>query len=170
MKIEFWMKIEFSNASYLAIGPAAYLRTISEHDQCEVGFVLGQSKLAPLSEPTILQLELSGAVRDSWDSTACPGRIGLQSNAVKFYCDSKVILGYISNDTKHLLYICVYHRVQRIRQTASAEQCHYVSSEHNPADLAIRSVPANRMMNIMWFWGPSFCSSILNLRYMNPSS
>ncbi|XP_039658089.1 uncharacterized protein LOC120560045 [Perca fluviatilis] len=76
-------------------------------------------------------------------------------DAVKFYCDSKVVLGYISNDSKRF-FVYVHNRVHRIRQTTSPEQWHYVPSEQNPADLATRSVAASQLMDTMWFKGPDF--------------
>ncbi|XP_030634971.1 rho GTPase-activating protein 40 [Chanos chanos] len=76
-------------------------------------------------------------------------------DAVKFYCDSKVVLGYICNDSKRF-FVYVHNRVHRIHQTTSPEQWRYVPSEQNPADLATRSVPASRLMDTMWFKEPNF--------------
>ncbi|CAL9691166.1 unnamed protein product [Knipowitschia caucasica] len=76
-------------------------------------------------------------------------------NAVKFYCDSKVVLGYICNDSKRF-FVYVHNRVHRIRQSTCPEQWYYVTSEQNPADVATRSVPASQLMDTMWFKGPGF--------------
>lgn len=51
----------------------------------------------------------------------------LSFDTVKFFTDSKVVLGYIWN-------VFVTNRVQRIRKSTQPHQWHYVSSEQNPAD------------------------------------
>ncbi|KAI3356755.1 hypothetical protein L3Q82_003433 [Scortum barcoo] len=76
-------------------------------------------------------------------------------DAVTFYCDSKVVLGYIHNESKRF-FVYVHNRVHRIRQTTFPQQWRYVPTEQNPADLATRSVPASQLTNSMWFTGPEF--------------
>ncbi len=73
----------------------------------------------------------------------------------KFFTDSKVVLGYIYNESKRF-YVYVHNRVQRIRQSSRPEQWHYVRTEENPADHASRSLPASCLAQTSWFTGPSF--------------
>lgn len=54
-------------------------------------------------------------------------------NAVRFFCDSRLILGYIYNDSWRL----------------------FVDPQ-DPADLATRSIGASQLNNTMWITGPSF--------------
>lgn len=145
----------FSDASNWAIGAVAYLRAVTEEGHCEVGFVLGKAKLAPQPEPTIPRLELCGAVLAVEMADLILDELDFKPDAVKFFCDSKVVLGYICNDSKRF-YVYVHNRVHRIRQTTSPDQWHYIPSEHNPADLATRSVAAAQLMDTMWFTGPDF--------------
>lgn len=145
----------FSDASSWAIAAVAYVRTVNEQGHCGVGFVLGKAKLSPQPEPTIPRLELCGAVLAVEMAELILDELDHKPNAVKFYCDSKVVLGYICNDSKRF-YVYVHNRVHRIRQTTTPEQWHYVISEQNPADLATRSVPASQLMDTMWFKGPDF--------------
>ena len=81
--------------------------------------------------------------------------IDLKPEAVKFYCDSKVVLGYIYNQTKRF-YVYVHNKVQRIRQSTQPDQWCYVATEHNPADHASRGVPASQLTSTSWFTGPTF--------------
>jgi hypothetical protein len=74
---------------------------------------------------------------------------------IKFFTDSKVVLGYIYNESKRF-YVYVHNRVQRIRQSSRPEQWHYVRTEENPADHASRSLPASDLVKTSWFTGPSF--------------
>lgn len=132
----------FSDASNWAIGAVAYLRVIAEDGHCEVGFVLGKAKLSLQPESTVPRLELCGAVLAVEMAELILDELDHKPDAVRFYCDSRVVLVYIYNDSKHF-FVYVHNRVHRIRQTTSPEQWHYVSSEQNPADLATRSIPAH---------------------------
>ena len=145
----------FSDASTKAIGAVAYLRTITEDGQSDVGFILGKAKLTPQDEPTIPRLELCAAVLAVEMSDLILDEIDIKLDTVTFYCDSKVVLGYIYNERKRF-YVYVHNRVQRIRQSTRPEQWHYVPTELNPADHASRSVVASHLQNTTWLTGPSF--------------
>lgn len=145
----------FSDASTKAIGVVAYLRTLQTDGQPEVGFVLGIAKLAPRSEPTIPRLELCAAVLATEVAELIQDELDLQLDAVRFYCDSKVVLGYIHNQTKRF-FVYVHNRIRRIRQTTTPDQWCYVSTDDNPADHASRSVPASQLAHTTWFTGPNF--------------
>ena len=69
--------------------------------------------------------------------------------------DSKVVLGYIANESRQF-YVYVANRVQLIRSLSTPEQWRYVESEQNPADLATRRVPTNKLMESSWLKGPEF--------------
>lgn len=76
-------------------------------------------------------------------------------DSVTFYSDSKVVLGYITNDSRRL-YVYVSNRVERIRRTSAPQQWRYVSTQQNPADLATRSVEAKDLKESTWHTGPKF--------------
>ncbi|XP_034163934.2 uncharacterized protein LOC117598271 [Pangasianodon hypophthalmus] len=145
----------FSDASTKAIGAVAYLKALQKDGQVEVGFVMGKAKLAPLSEPTIPRLELCAAVLAVEMADLIEDELDLELNDIKFFTDSKVVLGYIYNESKRF-YVYVHNRVQRIRQSSRPEQWHYVRTEENPADHASRSLPASCLAQTSWFSGPSF--------------
>ncbi len=145
----------FSDASTKAIGAVAYLKALQKDGQVEVGFVMGKAKLAPLSEPTIPRLELYAAVLAVEMADLIADELELEINDMKFFTDSKVVIGYIYNESKRL-YVYVHNRVQRICQSSRPEQWHYVRTEENPADHASRSLPASCLPQTSWFTGPSF--------------
>lgn len=122
--------------------------------QCRVGFVLGKAKLAPQPEPSIPRLELCGTVL-AVRMAELILELDHKPDAVRFYCDSKVVLGYIYNESKRF-FVYVHNCVHRILKTASPQQWHYVPTGQNPADLATRSVPESQLTNSMWFTGPEF--------------
>ncbi len=145
----------FTDASTKAIGAVAYIRAVQEDGHIEVSFVMGKAKLAPLSEPTIPRLELCAAVLGAEMADLIQDEIDLKLDAICFYTDSKVVLGYICNESKRF-YTYVHNRVQRIRQSSRPTQWRYVHTEENPADQASRSVPASRLAQTCWFTGPTF--------------
>ncbi len=147
----------FSDASTKAIAAVAYLRVIDGDGSCEVGFVLGKAKLAPLSAHTIPRLELGAAVLAVEVAELIQNELDITPNAVEFYSDSKVVLGYIHNETRRF-YVYVSNRVQRIRKSTRPEQWHYVPTSQNPADHATRSVPASALKDSTWISGPAFLS------------
>ncbi|KAL2089355.1 hypothetical protein ACEWY4_014043 [Coilia grayii] len=145
----------FSDASTKAIGAVAYLKTVSEDGVCQLGFILGKAKLAPQVDLTIPRLELCAAVLAVEIAEFIVDEIDFEPDAIHFFCDSKVVLGYICNETKRF-YVYVHNRVQRIRQSTSPKQWHYVSTEHNPADFASRAVSASQLASTFWLTGPAF--------------
>ena len=71
-----------------------------------------------------------------------------------FYSDSKVVLGYISNNSKRF-HVYVANRVQQIRNYTDPEQWFHIDSESNPADIASRGVPVQQLQECdYWFKGP----------------
>ncbi|KAI7804924.1 hypothetical protein IRJ41_023810 [Triplophysa rosa] len=145
----------FSDASTKAIGAVAYLKAVPEDGQTHIGFVMAKSKLAPQSVPTIPRLELCAAVLAVEMADLIHDELNLKLDYTKFYTDSKVVLGYIYNESRRF-YVYVHNRVQRIRQTTKPEQWHYVRTEDNPADHASRSISASSLAQTTWLKGPNF--------------
>lgn len=67
--------------------------------------------------------------------------LDLQLDAVTYYSDSKVVLGYINNETRRF-YVYVSSRVLRIQRSSHPDQWRFVPTDQNPADHATRSVAA----------------------------
>ncbi|XP_064472910.1 uncharacterized protein LOC135387742 [Ornithodoros turicata] len=80
-------------------------------------------------------------------------------DAIKFYTDSRVVLGYICNESRRF-YVYVSNRVERIRRSSHPDQWNYVPSEKNPADVATRTVSAGRLAETTWLTGPDFLRAI----------
>ena len=73
-----------------------------------------------------------------------------------YWTNSKVILGYISNDARRF-HIFVANRVQQIRDQNEIEQWNYVSTRDNPADNVSREISASALVNnSSWFNGQEF--------------
>ncbi|XP_076879123.1 uncharacterized protein LOC143527737 [Brachyhypopomus gauderio] len=145
----------FSDASFQAISAVAYLRLTAEDGKSEVSFVFGKARLAPRPEITIPRLELCGAVLAVEIAELLVEEMDLMFDHITYYTDSKVVLGYIHNQTRRF-HVYVNNRVQRIRQSSSPDQWRYVPTEHNPADHGSRSVAATSLSTTTWLSGPAF--------------
>ena len=73
-----------------------------------------------------------------------------------FWTDSRVVLGYISNDTRRF-HVFVANRVQEIRNHTEIAQWCYVKSSENPADEGSRGMKVEDFVqNSTWIKGPKF--------------
>ena len=150
----------FSDASSTAIAAVAYVQVKNEHGQYLPGFVMGKSKLAPRPAHTIPRLELCAAVLAVEMAELICQEMDTDLQTVKFFTDSKIVLGYIYN-TSRRFYVYVSNRVSRIRKSSVPSQWHHVSSENNPADIATRPITALLLSQTYWFTGPPFLTKEL---------
>lgn len=147
--------LHFCDASMQAIAAVAYIKVANGEGKSELGFVFGKAKLAPQPEVTIPRLELCAAVLAVEIADMLAHEIDVEFHSVRFFTDSKVVLGYICNESRRF-YVYVSNRVQGIRKSSLPEQWNYVPTDTNPADDASRSIPANALMSSMWIKGPDF--------------
>ncbi|XP_056000356.1 uncharacterized protein LOC130048119 [Ostrea edulis] len=143
----------FSDASEMVIASVAYLRTVDAMDNIYVGFILGKSKLAPASGHSIPRLELCAAVLSAQLFDTIREELDVKFDSVHFYTDSRVVLGYIHNQTRRF-YKYVENRVERIKKSTTPGQWSYVATKLNPADSGTRSMTADAIKNDMWILGP----------------
>ena len=68
--------------------------------------------------------------------------MNMNTKSVSFYTDSKVVLGYIYNETRRF-YIYVENRINKIRHITNPSQWRYVRTDLNPADQDTRPVPVS---------------------------
>ncbi|XP_035808144.2 uncharacterized protein LOC118470918 [Amphiprion ocellaris] len=148
----------FSDASMVAIGAVAYLRAADTGGQYHVGFVIGKSKLAPRPAHTVPRLELCAAVLAVEVFELIRDEMDIKVSAVKFFTDSRIVLGYIHNSTRRF-YMYVSNRVTRIRGSTHPNQWHYVPTNLNPADHATRFTSAAQLQHSNWLSGPAFMYS-----------
>lgn len=116
---------------------------------------MGKAKLAPMSVHTIPRLELGAAVLAVEIAKLVASELDINPDSLKFYTDSKVVLGYIYNETRRF-YLYISNRVERIRKSTCPEQLHYVHTSQNPEDVATRSVPAARLSDTNWLTSPDY--------------
>lgn len=91
-------------------------------------------------------------------------QLGYENVNEVFWTDSKVVLGYISNEDRRF-HVFVSNIVQEIRESTEPEQWKYVKSCDNPADLAKRG-STELAINFLWWTCPTF----LHQNYEMPRS
>ncbi|XP_055997114.1 uncharacterized protein LOC130047023 [Ostrea edulis] len=81
--------------------------------------------------------------------------LDLPLEVIEYYTDSKVVLGYLSNEHRRF-YVDVCNRVSRIRKSSSPSQWNYVATHDNPADQGTRGLLPEQLCGSLWLQGPNF--------------
>lgn len=124
---------------------------------------MGKAKLAPHTVPR-LELCAAALAAEIVDTIHC--EIDIEMHAVRFFTDSRIVLGYIHN-TSRRFHVYVANRVNRFRKSSHPQQWQYVASEQNPADHATRSTSVDILRASNWFSGPEFLKSGIVLPQSN---
>ncbi|KAK3100574.1 hypothetical protein FSP39_022032 [Pinctada imbricata] len=142
--------IVYSDASEKAIAAAAYVKV-----ENQLGFIMGKSKLAPQSGHSIPRLELCGAVLATEIGEFISEHLDIPLSWIKYYTDSKVVLGYIRNKTRRF-HTYVSNRVSCIHSISNPQQWSYVPSNLNPSDCATRGSLLDLSILDDWLKGPIY--------------
>ena len=145
----------FSDASTLGYGQCSYLRLIDENGQVHCAFVMGKSRVAPLKPITVPRLELTPAVCSVRISQQIQKELEYNVDEVYYWTDSKVVLGYINNESRRF-HVFVSNRIQEVHDHTNSGQWRYVESKENPADEASRGMKAQELQQSRWILGPAF--------------
>ena len=115
-----------------------------------------RSRVAPLKKLTVVRLELQGAVLATRLAQSIGSALSTPVDEVRFWTDSEVVLGYISNNSRRFQTF-VANRIAEIRDTTTPSQWRHVPGPMNPADDCSRGLPAEALtIDSRWFHGPGF--------------
>ncbi len=145
----------FSDASDKAIGVAVYLKQTNHQGEIAISLLFPQARLSPKQATTVPRLELCAAVLSAQAVKWITHELRLNVDEIVFYTDSRVVLGYIQNESRRF-YVYIANRIQIIRSISDPSQWRYVGTGVNPADIATRCKPAKQLMASSWFDGPNF--------------
>ena len=81
--------------------------------------------------------------------------LDINLHAVKYYTDSKVVLGHIHNQSRRF-YTYVINRIDKIRTVSSPTQWNFVQTHLNPADDGSRGLKVANLQDSKWLVGPKF--------------
>ena len=115
----------FSDASQKGYGQCSYARLIDEHNKIHCALVMGKARVTPLKPVTIPRLELTAAVVSVRVSQWLNHELDYRDVVDVFWTDSRVVLGYISNEARRF-HIFVANRVQEIHDHTEPKQWSYV--------------------------------------------
>ena len=158
----------YSDASKDAYGQCSYLRLVNHSDQIHCSLGIAKSRVAPLKPVTIPRLELTAALLlVKTDAILCLELEYKQITEV-FWTDSKVVIGYVSNDACRF-HVFVTNRLQQIRDRTSPSQWKYMETAQNPADDASRGLYAHNLIESKCWWnGPEFVwNSLQNQSFLD---
>ena len=145
----------FADASNKGYGQCSYLRLRNEKGSIHCSLVFGKSRVKPLKQITIPRLELTAATVSVKTSHQIRKELDFDEVQETFWTDSRVVLGYIANESKRF-HTFVANRVQQIQDHTDKKQWRYVSSQVNPADHASRGLKVEEFQFSSWLTGPKF--------------
>ena len=129
---------------------------VNDQQKVHCSLVMAKSRVTPLKPVTVPRLELTAAVVSTKISAFLQKELKYGCVPEYFWTDSKVVLGYISNEARRF-HTFVANRVQAIRDHTSPDQWHYVDTKDNPADDASRGLGAGELIKSdRWWNGPNF--------------
>ena len=90
----------FSDGSKDAYGQCSYLRLTNDSVQIHCSLAMAKSRVAPLKPVTIPRLELTAALASIKISDVLRRELEYDQITEVFWTDSKVVIGYVSNDAR----------------------------------------------------------------------
>ena len=116
---------------------------------------MGKFRVAPLKPVTVPRLELTAAVYSMRISQQIRKELEYNMDEVYYWTDSKVVFGYINNESRRF-HVVVSNRKKEIHDHTSSCRWRYVESEENSADEASRGMKAQELQQSRWLLGPAF--------------
>jgi hypothetical protein len=93
---------------------------IAEDGQVNTALVAAKARVGPSKPVTVPRLELTATVMSVKMSDFLRKELEYENIKETFWTDSKVVLGYISNEARRF-HVFVANRVQKIRDVSSPE-------------------------------------------------
>ena len=144
-KVESAQLHTMSNASTTGYGQCSYLRLVDEHGTVHVSFQMGKARVAPKKTVSIPRLELAAATVAVKMADVLRDELTYEGLQEYYWMDSKVVMGYISNESKRF-HVDVANRVQLIQDLSSSSLWRYISSAENPVDEGSRGMTAKQFV------------------------
>ena len=147
----------FCDANDYGYGMSTYLRQVSDTGVVAVSLVMGKSRVTPLKAVTIPRLELNACTLAAEVGSMVKSELDIPNIFQAYWTDSKICLGYISNETKRVR-IYVANRREKIRYYTNVEQWQHIDGQDNPADHASRGISFTKDKEKVqhWFGGARF--------------
>jgi hypothetical protein len=144
----------FADSSFDGYGECSYLKLVDDNNQVNTSLVMAKARVTPKKTVTIPRLELTAALTAARVGKFLENELRYDNLEHWYYTDSKVVLGYILNESRRF-HVYVANRVQEIRDFTTPDRWRHVKTTLNPADLASRGTTAMELVNNpIWWKGP----------------
>ena len=146
----------FSDASERAYGAVIYIRATYVNSSPTCRLVTAKSRVAPLKQRTIPELELCGAVLLAGMLENTASVLNIARNDVMAWCDSTIVLCWLkSSPSKYKTYVA--NRITTATNYFSSDIWLHVPTNDNPADCASRGLSAEDLrQHTLWWNGPTW--------------
>ena len=142
----------FSEASQLAYGAVAYIRSSSENS-VSCSFLMGKAKVAPLKQLSIPKMELQAAVLRTRLARFVKNQQNIVFKENVYWCDRTAVPAWIKSPDKLKIYVA--NRVREIQNNSSPDNWRHISGKNDPADHVFREIDPNDVVKL-WLTSPPF--------------
>ena len=148
----------FSDASEKAFGAVVYVRATYKNHSPTCRLVTAKSKVAPLKQRTIPELELCGAVLLARLLETTSVILDIPADQVYAWSDSTIVLCWLGNSpSRYKTYVA--NRITTVTNHFPSTIWQHVPTESNPADCASRGLSAKELVeHALWWKGPPWLS------------
>ncbi|XP_062287006.1 uncharacterized protein LOC133992303 [Scomber scombrus] len=146
----------FCDASEVAYGSVAYLRTEDRQGNVQVSFVLARSRVAPKRALSMPRLELCAALTGAQLSRLLHNELTLEIKNTVLWSDSSTVLMWLQSESCRFK-VFVGNRIAEIHELTEGLCWRYVDSGSNPADDITRGKTLLELARPnRWSQGPPF--------------
>ena len=144
----------FSDASKVAFSAVVYVRATYASGSPTAVLVLSKTRVAPLDERSIPELELCGAHLLAKILKTTSQTLEISEENIFAYSDSTIVLSWLDgNPKRYKLYVA--NRISKTIKLMPPNVWHYVPTHLNPADCASRGISARELISHQLWWnGP----------------
>ena len=145
----------FGDSSLDVFCSVAFLRAQKNaYSKCQLVFVFGKARVAPMKMLSIPKLELQAALLASRLKDDIEKALTLSISKVFTWTDSTTVLQWLNSTSKQPVFVA--NRVAEILESTSIDQWFHVLSGDNHADTGTRGITADSLKQSSWVNGPSF--------------
>lgn len=145
----------FSDASQIAYGACAYIRSIDAVGSIKVALLTSKSRVAPLKRTSIPRLELCGALVAAELYEKVKSSLQIDAECF-FWVDSTIVLSWL-NASPSVWTTFVANRTSKIQLATKNCRWNHVAGVENPADCVSRGLPADVILDTdLWWHGPKW--------------
>ena len=150
----------FCDASFMGFGAVIYLVSF-KGEQVVSHLITSKTRIAPAKISSVPRLELcSATLLSNLMSTVKEVIPEVMEENIHFHSDSANVIywikaGCLSQPKDKTNFVA--NRLNKILEMSHSDQWHHVGTKENPADLASRGAPLEKLRNNpLWLHGPSF--------------